>query len=215
MIIYKTTNLINGKIYVGQDSKNNPNYLGSGMLLKQAINKYGINNFTKEILCSCSSKEELNEKEIFWINELSGITCGYNLTSGGSGGDTYTNNPELENIKLKFIGTKNPFFGKTHTEESKIKISENQKGRIAWNKGLTGVYDGEHIQNLRNIKLGKTGDTASRYIKIDEIELQQILTHNTIKNTANYFNVSISCIRNKIKEFNLVVIKKSGNFTKK
>ena len=40
MIIYKTTNLINHKIYIGQDSNNNPNYLGSGHLVKQAINKY-------------------------------------------------------------------------------------------------------------------------------------------------------------------------------
>lgn len=41
MQIYKTTNLINSKIYIGQDSKNNLSYLGSGKLIKQAINKYG------------------------------------------------------------------------------------------------------------------------------------------------------------------------------
>jgi hypothetical protein len=42
MIIYKTTCLINGKIYVGQDSKNNPDYLGSGIYLNRAIKKHGI-----------------------------------------------------------------------------------------------------------------------------------------------------------------------------
>ena len=42
MIIYKTTNLINGKFYIGKDSKNDPNYLGSGKILKKAFKKYGI-----------------------------------------------------------------------------------------------------------------------------------------------------------------------------
>ena len=41
MVIYKTTNLVNGKSYVGMDSKNDPNYLGSGKLLKRAVKKYG------------------------------------------------------------------------------------------------------------------------------------------------------------------------------
>ena len=63
MIIYKTTNLINGKIYVGKDSKNNNNYLGSGKILNLAINKYGIENFKKETLCECLSSKELNKAE--------------------------------------------------------------------------------------------------------------------------------------------------------
>ena len=50
MVIYKTTNLINGKIYIGQDSKNNPKYLGSGVIFLKAIKKYGKENFVKETL---------------------------------------------------------------------------------------------------------------------------------------------------------------------
>ena len=49
MIIYKTTNLITGKIYVGQDSKNNPNYLGSGTYFLLSVKKYGKQNFIKKI----------------------------------------------------------------------------------------------------------------------------------------------------------------------
>ena len=48
MIIYQTTNLLNGKIYVGQDAKDNPNYYGSGIILERSIKKYGISN---AILC--------------------------------------------------------------------------------------------------------------------------------------------------------------------
>lgn len=47
MIIYKTTNLINGKIYIGFDSHNNPEYFGSGKLIKMALKKYGTSNFKK------------------------------------------------------------------------------------------------------------------------------------------------------------------------
>ena len=69
MVIYKTTNLINGKIYVGQDTKNNPNYLGSGKILKFALKKYGIENFKKEILEECLTLDELNELEKYGPKE--------------------------------------------------------------------------------------------------------------------------------------------------
>ena len=103
MVIYKTTNLINGRFYVGQDVNNNPNYIGSGLLLKQSIDRYGKDNFKKEILEYCSSKEVLNEREIFWIQELKAQErgVGYNITDGGSGGDVFTNHPDKEKIREK------------------------------------------------------------------------------------------------------------------
>ena len=89
MVIYKTTNLINGKIYIGQDSNNNPTYLGSGKTLIKSIKKYGRDNFKKEILETCSSRKELDEREIFWINNLNSRNrdIGYNITPGGNEGD--------------------------------------------------------------------------------------------------------------------------------
>lgn len=65
MIIYKTTNIINGKFYIGQDSKNDPNYLGSGLLLNRAIEKYGIENFKKEMV----EKRTANQKGKKWSEE--------------------------------------------------------------------------------------------------------------------------------------------------
>ena len=47
MIIYKTTNTINGKIYIGQDKNNNPSYYGSGKILQKAIKKYGKESYPK------------------------------------------------------------------------------------------------------------------------------------------------------------------------
>ena len=73
MIIYKTTNLITGNFYIGQDSKNNPLYLGSGLLLNKSIKKYGKENFQKEIIEYCTTKDQLNIQEIFWISKLNPI----------------------------------------------------------------------------------------------------------------------------------------------
>lgn len=126
MIIYKTTNLINGKFYVGKDAKNNPNYLGSGKALKHAINKYGKENFKKEILEVCSSLTELDEREKFWINELNALNEGYNMTEGGTGGDTWTNN----DLEAHWNVGKTPWNkGKTniYSEETRLKISDSKK----------------------------------------------------------------------------------------
>jgi hypothetical protein len=49
-VIYKITNLINQKIYIGKDSTNRKNYYGSGKAIKNAILKYGEDNFSKEII---------------------------------------------------------------------------------------------------------------------------------------------------------------------
>ena len=61
-LVYKTTNLVNGKIYIGQHQTYdlNDGYLGSGILLRRAIEKYGEENFKREILFECSSVEEMN-----------------------------------------------------------------------------------------------------------------------------------------------------------
>ncbi len=91
-IIYKTTNLINGKIYPGQTTKNDPTYLGSGVYFKRAVNKYGRENFKREIICSCSNQKELDLKEIYYIayyKELVGAENMYNITNGGGGTSGY------------------------------------------------------------------------------------------------------------------------------
>lgn len=116
MIVYKITNLINGKIYVGQDIKNDPNYFGSGTMILNAIKKYGKNNFKKEILENCSNEKDMDEKEIFWIKELNSTDrkIGYNICEGGK---TYRT----------MKGENNPMFGKHLSEETKQKIREKRK----------------------------------------------------------------------------------------
>ena len=125
MIVYKTTNLVNGKFYIGQDSKNNPNYLGSGTLLNKAIEKYGREHFVKEIIEYCESEEQLNSREIFWIFELKPL---YNIAKGGSGGDTISNHPERALIieKLK----QRPIRYWTEEQKNKQRGDKNPAKRI-------------------------------------------------------------------------------------
>jgi hypothetical protein len=85
--IYKTTNKVNGMIYVGQHlcSYFDRKYRGSGTLFKQALEEYGWDNFITELLCWAETREKLSELERTYIEAHRGQP-GYNLSKGGSGG---------------------------------------------------------------------------------------------------------------------------------
>jgi len=85
-LIYKITNKLNGKVYIGQHKTNNPNdgYFGSGKLLKSAIVKYGISNFEREILFDFDTFDEMNNKEIELVTEaVVHDSLMYNIQVGG------------------------------------------------------------------------------------------------------------------------------------
>lgn len=112
MIIYKTTNLINGKIYIGKDLHNNNNYLGSGIKLVRAIKKYGKESFKKEILEVCDAVNSWHECEVYWISRYNATNplIGYNIAEGGNGGNTragYSQKDMEEYCKNLSDGVKN------------------------------------------------------------------------------------------------------------
>lgn len=143
--IYKTTNLITGKIYIGLHRSNifNSDYLGSGTYLKSSIKKHGRDNFKCEVLEWCESSEDLEEREIFWIGELNSLNkeIGYNLHPGGgmppifygedhaNWGNQYSpcgeDHPNWGNR-----GERSPLYGKSRSEETRKKISESNKGNV-------------------------------------------------------------------------------------
>jgi hypothetical protein len=129
--IYKTTNLINEKFYIGMHSTSNLNdgYIGSGKRLKKSIKKYGIENFKFEILEYCDSRELLAEREMYIVNQemIDNILC-LNLKIGGEGGFT----PEI--IKLGSISAVKalkekygPNYGKVISTKWRQNESEERK----------------------------------------------------------------------------------------
>jgi len=155
-IIYKTTNLINGKIYIGQDSNNNENYFGSGKILKRAIKKYGKENFKKEILEIVDDLTILDEREIYWINELNSTdrNIGYNISKGGQSinrlGVKHTDDWK-KNMSVKNSGVNNPFYGKHHLETTKQKISESLRNSKSFKDAINNPV---RLDEQRNRMLG-------------------------------------------------------------
>lgn len=86
--IYKTTNLTNDKIYIGQHkcASLDNSYFGSGILILEALSKYGKENFTCEVIEWCETLEEMNEKEKYYIAKYNSRCrdVGYNLAEGGN-----------------------------------------------------------------------------------------------------------------------------------
>ena len=188
--IYITTNMMNGKRYIGQKKFCNgwQSYLGSGILLIKAMNKYGKENFYRDIVAIAYSKSELNELEKEFIDNYNATDRKkyYNITKGGEGalgmcgelngmyGKHHSEESKLK-IKKANSGEKNYFYGKHHTEESRIKISTAKKGKN------TGIH------NPRSKKI----------ICIDNNEIFDSIS--SVKNKYGYSKSAISaCCRNKV-----------------
>lgn len=99
--IYKVTNLINEKVYIGKHKTTNldDNYLGSGTLILRAIRKYGEENFRKEILYIFDNEKDMNDCEKSLVdNNFINSDNTYNLTCGGHGSWEFINKNGLNNI---------------------------------------------------------------------------------------------------------------------
>lgn len=136
--IYKITNLLNNKIYIGKHSTDNleDGYMGSGVVLKKAKEKYGIDNFTKEIVAITDNKDDLNQLEKLYISMFNSTdkNVGYNIAPGGEGFDLGNEpwNKGMKGIHLspntEFKPGMNPWNKDKHlSEETKIKLSEYNK----------------------------------------------------------------------------------------
>ena len=126
--IYKTTNLVNGKIYIGQHKSSifDINYFGSGKYLHNSINKYGKENFKIEILKECNNFEELNFYEVFYIQQFNSTNkdIGYNITLGGQGCICYVFTDE---DKAK-IGYKSRINNLNRNKSIYQKVAQHHKG---------------------------------------------------------------------------------------
>ena len=186
--IYITTCKVNGKKYIGQKKFNRDweDYLGSGTILKRAIKLYGEDKFERVIIDKAKDKEELDLKEIFWINFFDAVNSKeyYNIHEGGCGGNTFEGKTEEEKEifrqKMKILnqGRNNGMYGKHHSEESKKKMSKNSKGKTSGEKN--GMY-------------GKSGEKALNGKKVymfqDEEHLILIKEFNSVNCVLEFLNL--------------------------
>lgn len=226
MIIYKATNTITGKSYIGQTTKSlhyraqkhKVDSKRTDYYFHRAINKYGWGNFTWEVICECDNKDELNDKERHYIKlyDTHWTVNGYNIDRGGSNGNC-------------LMGEDNGMYGKTHTDEArkacgdankgkvpwnkgiprtdevKNTISEKNKGNTAWNKGLSiqddkvKQYTEKRKQTMIEKGLFKSGRGASNFKKLNEDILIDLYGKISIYKLAEALGCSRQTVRNRIK----------------
>jgi len=154
--LYKTTNNINGNIYIGVHKTKDINdaYMGSGKILKLAIAKYGVDNFTKEVLEVFNNSVDMYSMELIVVNEdFIKRKDTYNIQVGGEGGWNnndgsdehiercrktgklsypkslllWSKSDDTEIKRKRSIIAGNTFRGRKHTNESKNQMSGSQK----------------------------------------------------------------------------------------
>lgn len=182
MIVYITTNIINGKKYIGKDVANRKYYLGSGKALRLAISKYGKENFIKEILAEVSTQEELMEMEKYYIDYYNACNSVlfYNIAQGGLGGGAQ---------------------GRKLSDETKLKMSESAK------RNITDDRRKELIDQLskNHPSRGKFGIDNYRSIKVYQysIDNEFIKVWDCMSDISRELNFNIShisqCVNNKRK----------------
>jgi group I intron endonuclease len=139
--IYKTTNLINGKYYIGMHSTNdlNDGYVGSGKRLWYSIKKYGLENFKCEILEFSPDRSSLKKREKDIVNEdtLNDHMC-MNLKLGGEGG--FSNEEHKKKFHSSGGRTVRLFFHKLHNDKMKNDIEYRNKviDKLKGNKSFSG-----------------------------------------------------------------------------
>lgn len=225
MYIYKTTNLVNYRVYIGKSEKSyNPDYYGSGLLLKRAINKYGKENFKNELVEECDDIEELNSKEKYWINFYSKNS--YNLAEGGDGGWTtkHFNEDQKKRYREKLSKAQK---GRTVSEETRKIISDKNSGKFYGDKDKisktikklwlnpNSIYNNEEYrkklsesgkkrkwseetkEKIRLSKLGSKNPSAQKVIVDDKI-------YDTITVCANEYGISNTAVRKRCKSRNFI-----------
>lgn len=227
MIIYKITNLINGKIYIGQTVRklstrisNHKCYNGS--LISNAFKKYGDENFSIEIIDRASSKNELDTKEIYWIERYNSIAPnGYNITKGGGGTIGYKLSDETKqkiskankgkvsptkgyklsdetkqkirsSRKGKYCGENNPHYGKKHSEKTLKMLSELKKGKRLTNEQRKAISEGHKGKKMSDMQKKKISQAMPTKKKVINVDTGEIF--ESLMQASEMYNIDKSTL---------------------
>src|SRR5271167_2728566 len=158
--VYKITNLINGKLYIGKTDNLAERWqshlwhadTGGGYALHRSIRKYGKDNFKISIIEEFDTEKEALNREVYWIAEYKtnilkhGRVAGYNMTDGGDG----TSGPKNEEWIAKIAASNR---GKIRSPGTRAKVSAAQLGKKALQKTknkMSLVHTGKHMGEANN-----------------------------------------------------------------
>jgi len=177
MIIYKITNNINGKIYIGQTKKALSQRIAEHIKgnnkynktpVHRALNKYGLESFTISVIDEADTKEILNEKEIYWIKTLDcKIPKGYNIADGGNGVVGYKHTKKWKkNQSIRFSGDNNPMKNPEIVKKVKIANTGKKQSKETCDKrseSLSGKPKSkEHAEKISKALIGHTVSEEQR-----------------------------------------------------
>lgn len=209
--IYKITNIINNKIYIGQ-TKNSPkrrwiehkrDYKEGVTYLYNAMKKHGIDNFKFEVIESDVPTEQLNDREIYWIKEFetfSDYGKGYNLTKGG-GQNLEISETTREKHRNNVL---NGVTGHTHlprelvyTESVRKRMSESQKKRVYSEEELRKRRENT-LKGEENPFYGKHHSQETKN-KLSEImkNRNETITEKCVNSLRNYYKTHEHCFKGK------------------
>ena len=190
-IIYKVTNQVDGKIYIGSHKTKdlNDGYMGSGRYLKRAQEKYGIENFSKEILFTFNTPEEMYAKEAELVNEdFLATENTYNLKIGGYGGFDYVNhfkkNLYGRNGQMGY-GGENLERGKNRirTSEENDKISKTLKEGYKSGRITPAFLGKKHTEKTLNKLKGHNRQNGEKNSQYGTIWITNGIENKKIKST--------------------------------
>jgi group I intron endonuclease len=211
--VYKITNLINKKVYIGSTTnffvrlnthigklRRNENY---NEFLQKDFNLYGENNFQFEIIEHVFNENDLTDREQVWINQLNTVNREYGYNIAPIAGTRKGAKISQERIKKwNRFGENNNFFGKEHSEETKQIFRDQRKGlklpqAIKEKISLSNMGRSVNFQTRQKIGNANRGSKCgtSKLTEEKVIEIKQMLNQGVQSKTiAKKFNISPQAI---------------------
>lgn len=173
--VYISTNLISGKQYVGSHNGSKKIYFGSGLLIKKALKKYGIESFKREILEECDDIKEARLLEEKYINKFNTLEPnGYNISPKG-GLSLYGCHSKETRIKIG-----KALRGKKRTEKQKKLMSDKAKNRISPNNSKPFSPLQEFTIIRLHLMMNQSAGRISNFLKVHKGRVERLLKNKNI-----------------------------------